>query len=77
MYRGDEIPELRGQYFYGDYCVGWVRSLLFDGQNVVAEYDWEEDLGAPGQITTFGVDAAGEMLLATQGGELHRIVAVP
>ena len=77
VYRGDEIPELRGQYFYGDYCVGWVRSLLFDGQNVVAEYDWEEDLGSPGQITTFGVDAAGEMLLATQGGELHRIVAVP
>jgi hypothetical protein len=54
-----------------------VRSLLFDGQNVIAEYDWEADLGQPGQITTFGVDAAGEILLATQGGELHRIVAAP
>lgn len=77
VYRGDAIPALRGHYFYGDYCVGWVRSLLFDGGRVVAEHDWEAELGSPGQITTFGVDAAGEILVATQGGELHRIVAVP
>ena len=77
VYRGDAIPELYGQYFYGDYCVGWVRSLLFDGEKVIAEHDWETDLGSPGQITTFGVDPDGEILLATQGGEVYRIVAVP
>ena len=77
VYRGHQLPALEGQYFYGDYCVGWVRSLIFDGDEIIAEYDWEADLGRLGHITTFGVDAEGEMLVATQEGELHRIVAVP
>ena len=77
VYRGSQLPALEGQYFYGDYCVGWVRSLIFDGSEIIAEYDWEADLGRLGHITTFGVDAEGEMLVATQEGELHRIVAIP
>jgi hypothetical protein len=77
VYRGEAIPELEGHYFYADYCVGWVRSLVFDGREVIAEHDWEADLGLPGHITTFGTDASGEMLVATQEGQLHRIVAVP
>ncbi len=77
VYRGSELPALEGHYFYGDYCVGWVRSLVFNGSEVIAEYDWEADLGKLGHITTFGVDAGGEVLVATQEGELHRIVAVP
>ena len=77
VYRGSQLPALEGQYFYGDYCVGWVRSLIFDGSEIIAEYDWEADLGRLGHITTFGVDAEGEVLVATQEGELHRIVAIP
>ena len=77
VYRGSQLPTLEGHYFYADYCVGWVRSLVFDGTRVIAEFDWEPDLGLPGQITTFGVDADGEVLVATQDGSLHRIVAVP
>ena len=77
VYRGHQLPALEGQYFYGDYCVGWVRSLIFDGNEIIAEYDWEADLGRLGHITTFGVDAEGEVLVATQEGELHRIVANP
>jgi glucose/arabinose dehydrogenase len=75
VYRGLAIPELTGQYFYGDYCVGWIRSLLFDGNEVIAENDWEAELGTPGFITTFGVDDNGEILVATQEGGLYRIVA--
>jgi glucose/arabinose dehydrogenase len=77
VYRGSSIPALEGQYFYGDYCVGWIRSLLYDGGEVVATYDWERDLGDPGHITTFGEDALGEILVATEEGELYRIVAEP
>lgn len=77
VYRGEAIPELEGHYFYADYCVGWIRSLVFDGREVIAEHDWEADLGLPGHITTFGIDASGELLVATQEGQLHRIVAVP
>ncbi len=74
VYRGRAIPGLTGHYFYGDYCVGWVRSLVFDGSQVIAERDWEADLGTAGNITTFGVDAAGEILLANLEGELYRIM---
>ena len=77
VYRGSKLSALEGHYFYGDYCLGWVRSLVFNGSGVIAEYDWEADLGRLGHITTFGVDADGEVLVATQEGELHRIVAVP
>ena len=27
VYRGTAIPALQGQYFYADYCSGFVRSL--------------------------------------------------
>lgn len=74
VYRGAAMPELTGHYFYGDFCVGWVRSLFFDGEAVVAEHDWEADLGRAGHITTFGLDAAGEIMLANQEGSLYRIV---
>jgi glucose/arabinose dehydrogenase len=77
VYRGNELSALEGHYFYGDYCVGWIRSLVFDGSTVIAEYAWEADLGPLGHITTFGVDADGEVLVATQEGELYRIVAAP
>ncbi|MGH7701706.1 MAG: PQQ-dependent sugar dehydrogenase, partial [Gemmatimonadales bacterium] len=31
VYRGSAIPELRGTYFYGDFCGGWVRSFRLVG----------------------------------------------
>jgi glucose/arabinose dehydrogenase len=75
VYRGGRIPELAGHYFYGDFCVGWIRSLLVDEHGTVAEIrDWTEDLGTIGKITTFGVDGAGEILVATREGDLFRIV---
>jgi hypothetical protein len=75
VYRGGRIPELAGHYFYGDFCVGWIRSLLVDEDGTVAEIrDWTEDLGTIGKITTFGVDGAGEILVATREGDLFRIV---
>ncbi len=73
VYRGDRIPALRGHYFYGDYCVGWIRSLVFDGDRIVSVHDWEKQLGSPGLLTTFGTDASGEILVATQEGRLYRI----
>ncbi len=74
VYRGTALPELTGHYFYGDFCVGWVRSLVYDGASVVAQYDWEPDLGRAGHLTTFGVDGDGEILIANQEGSLFRIV---
>lgn len=76
VYRGEAIPELNGHYLYGDFCTGSVRSLIYDGEEIVDTYDWSEQVDLEGQLTTFGLDPDGEVLLATQKGELYRLVAL-
>ncbi len=75
VYQGTMIPEIAGRYFYGDYCVGWVRSVLWDGAEFVEETDWSEQLGELGQLTTLAEDPDGEILILTHEGTIHRIVA--
>jgi glucose/arabinose dehydrogenase len=76
VYRGNRIPSLRGHYFYGDFCAGFVKSLRIDGGSAVDERDWPE-LDPGGQITSFGQDAAGEVYIVTAGGGVFRIAPVP
>ncbi len=76
VYRGAVIPELVGHYFFADWCGGLVRSFRLTGQGQVADQlDWSEDLAALGQVTSFGVDGAGELLAVNWDGELYRVVA--
>jgi len=75
VYRGQAIPELVGHYFYSDWCGGWVRSLLYDGETVSESREWLE-LGCYGSITSFGLDADGELLVITSEGRVARIVPV-
>jgi glucose/arabinose dehydrogenase len=73
VYRGSAIPELTGDYFYGDYCVGWIRSFhLTDGAPADVT-TWSSRFGEPGQITSFATDANGEILVLLQSGEILRI----
>lgn len=70
-YRGRAIPELKGQYIYGDFCTGeiwsarrergkWTSTLLLDTRFL---------------ITTFGEDQSGEIYLtAAATGDVYRIV---
>jgi len=78
VYRGSAIPEMNGHYFYADWCVGWVRSFLYDGENTTQTQDWSEAFGdAVGQVDSFGVDGAGELLVVVSDtGTIHRIVPV-
>jgi len=75
VYRGSAIPELRGHYFYSDYCGGWLRSFFWDGSVVGETADWTQQVGEIGRITSFGTDGAGE-LYVTSGGSVYRIVPV-
>jgi glucose/arabinose dehydrogenase len=75
VYRGTEIPELAGTYFYSDWCSEWIRSFKFVDGQVTEERDWSEDLGQLGQINSFGVDSAGELYLATHDGIVARFTA--
>ena len=76
VYRGDSVPSLRGHYFYGDFCAGFVKSLRVDGGSAVDQRDWPE-LDPGDQITSFGQDAAGEVYIVTAGGGVFRIAPAP
>jgi glucose/arabinose dehydrogenase len=66
VYYGDKLPELRGAYIYGDYSTGKVWAMRHDGQKVL----WHKELADTRlQITGFGLDSRGEILIADHRGE--------
>jgi hypothetical protein len=65
VYRGAAIPELTGHYFYSDFCGGWLRSFLIADGVATDVRDWTDQVGAPGNVVSFGTDAAGEIYLLT------------
>ncbi len=71
-YRGSAIPEIAGQYFFSDFCGGWLRSVTVEQPHEVS--DWTSDVGVPGQVVGFGTDRDGEMYVLTTG-EILRVVA--
>lgn len=74
VYRGSALPELAGQYFFSDYCDGHIRSLTYADGKATAETDWTDQLGAQGQVTSFGTDSAGELYVMTIDGNLSKLV---
>ena len=70
VYRGQRIDGLRGAYLYGDYCAGWVRAARVRDGKVVEQRDL--GLSVPG-LSSFGVDASGELYALSLGGEVYRL----
>lgn len=70
VYRGSALPLLRGHYFYGDYCAGFVRSFRLENGEATDEATW--DVGSIGQILSFGVDASNELYVLTSQGTVFR-----
>ena len=65
VYRGSQIPEIGGHYFYSDYCGGYLRSFVYEDGEVVEEMDWTAQVDVAGRVVSFGVDSAGEMYVLT------------
>ncbi|HXV69968.1 MAG TPA: PQQ-dependent sugar dehydrogenase [Acidimicrobiia bacterium] len=77
VYRGSEIPEIAGTYFYSDWVSSWVRGFKFVDGQVTEDRDWTEDLGGEvGQVMTYGLDGHGELYLATYEGGIYKFTAV-
>ena len=76
VYRGTQIPELVGHYFYADWCGGWIRSFRLEGDEETDTRDWSDDLGRVGSVTSFGTDASGELLVLTSEGAMIRLLPV-
>jgi glucose/arabinose dehydrogenase len=77
VYRGAEIPELHGIYFYSDWVGEWIRSFRYVDGEATEQKDWTEDLGGEvGQINSFGLDGHGELYVVTHGGQVYKFTAV-
>jgi glucose/arabinose dehydrogenase len=78
VYYGAKHPELRGAYLYGDYSTGKVWGVRHDGTRIV----WHRELADTRlQITSFGTDARGEILISDHRGQgkgaLYTLEATP
>ena len=73
VYRGAAITEIRGHYFYGDYCAGFVRSFRLSAQGELLDHrEWA--LGSLGNITSFGRDSEGELYIVVMQGRIFRLM---
>jgi hypothetical protein len=70
------MPELHGYYFFGDFCGGWVRSLVWDGTRIAPAPVVSVDDSSLRLMTSLGTDGAGEMVITTLSGGLFRLDAV-
>jgi hypothetical protein len=71
VYRGSAWPELRGTYFFSDWCSGWLRSFRWRDGRATDLRQWR--VGTLGRVTSFGEDGGGELLLTTSEGRLIRL----
>jgi glucose/arabinose dehydrogenase len=74
VYRGSRVRSARGRYFFGDYCNGRVSSfVLRNGRRT--DLRAHSGLTVPGNLSSFGETAAGELLFVSHGGRLFRLGA--
>jgi glucose/arabinose dehydrogenase len=79
VYRGCDVPDLRGAYFYADYCSNRIWTIRYDGSQVTEFIERTAELrptsGTINSITSFGEDARGELLIVARDGNIWRIEA--
>ncbi len=76
VYRGSRAPSLVGQYFYSDYCSGWMRSFSYANGAVTGQTSWSLNVSL-GNVLSFGEDSAGELYVLSAGGSVYRIAPAP
>jgi len=75
VYRGKQFPELQGAYIYGDWSTGKIWGIRHKEGKVT----WHKELTSSTlQISGFGLDSQGELLIADHGGNaLFRLERTP
>ncbi|HVE43158.1 MAG TPA: PQQ-dependent sugar dehydrogenase [Planctomycetota bacterium] len=75
VYRGDAFPELRGAYIYGD----WSTGRIWGAKQQQGKLTWQQELATSTlQITGFGADTKGEILICDHGGgAIYRLERTP
>jgi hypothetical protein len=82
VYRGP-VEALRGNYFFGDFVTGNLWSIPLarialgatvpSGQFVLRRADFTPNAGAVGNVSSFGVDQAGNLYIVDFDGEIFRV----
>jgi glucose/arabinose dehydrogenase len=73
VYRGDSLPGLYGQYIYGDYVSGRIWSLDYDGMAPPVN---RKLMDTALNISSFGIDAGGELYICAFDGHIYRLSCV-
>lgn len=76
VYRGCRMTSWQGAYFYGDYCLGSVKTFEVVGGAAVGHLDVTSQI-APGGVTllsSFGQDGQGELYIASLAGSVLKVV---
>lgn len=77
VYRGAALGSCwQGRYFFGDYELGWVRSLRYDATSGVTDVEQHDEITL-GMLVSLGRDGNGEVLLVGVDGSVDRIVPHP
>lgn len=79
VYRGCRMPDVRGTYFFGDYCAGRVWSFDVD-QGAVANFQdrTTELLNNPifSRLISWGVNGRGELYVCHNDGWVYKILPI-
>lgn len=72
VYRGRRLLGLVGAYVYADFVTGEIWALRYDGSSVDNQLLVDTDLA----ISSFGIDAAGELYFCAFDGGIYALEAV-
>lgn len=71
VYRGSDIPELRGAYLFADTYTGFIRAIAVENGEVVEEVELVDDDDAA--FVSFAEDADGEVYVLDLAGRVLRM----
>ena len=74
VYTGDQLPDLKGAYIYGDYDTGKVWAARHDGERLT----WHQEIADSALlIVGFSNSHRGELLVVDYVGGIYRLVVNP
>lgn len=75
VYRGKNIPSLRGTYFFSDFCSKTVWTYKWPGPGAPTEQAGQPVVVVPGNPSSFGQDNHGEIYVVERSGngKVYRI----
>ena len=82
VYRGSNAA-LRGRYFFADFIRGRIWSMLLTVNPTTREatpsdvIEHTAQMSFTGNVSSFGVDAPGELYVVNYAGSILKVVAVP